>query len=545
MNSKKISVFAIFALAIMLAVLFSGCIKEEEPSGEISMTDIDRMASEITENVNLNDPTVSISTKLLADDPSKEIELESVDVTTIQYVYNFSITADRTMDDTLVVVGKDASGEIVYDKTEPIHLGSGETQFFMVYIPVHKSDGQIIEDLTLTFKTLDEESIEVETRIKTDKKPYAVSDKLKKTFASFDGDKDGKLSESERQTWWDWVEENVEGKKDEFDDYTKMPDETVYEGGGDCEDMAVLNAEFYKSHGYEVQIEIVATEGSDGYDHALTRVKIGDEWVIVDNAAGSEVGDTIKVREEPYPVDYSLEQFFRATVHPIKVRNIDGNVNGYDIDEDGKADIVTRDSDKDGVVDTYEFYKDGKKIQERHFEDGELIKTDYYDEDGNLISGEAPEQEVSPKVVGSKSEYQLECERIYDKLVELNAKRENIYDSFPECPEGGLHKGEEIAYWMSRMEGHKQVKEIYEEAYYNEQKVIPPNGTEDLHNFLKYLQCIVDCAEDQMMDAKLHGGGGKNEVAKCEEAMEYYDKLQMEIYNNTGLEQRSITVYRR
>ncbi|MBL7118186.1 MAG: hypothetical protein ISS94_05330 [Candidatus Syntrophoarchaeum sp.] len=95
------------------------------------------------------------------------------------------------------------------------------------------------------------------------------------------------------------------------------------------------------------------------------------------------------------------------------------------------------------------------------------------------------------------------------------------------------------------MEGHKQVKEIYEEAYYNEQKVIPPNGTEDLHNFLKYLQCIVDCAEDQMMDAKLHGGGGKNEVAKCEEAMEYYDKLQMEIYNNTGLEQRSITVYRR
>jgi hypothetical protein len=73
-----------------------------------------------------------------------------------------------------------------------------------------------------------------------------------------------------------------------------MPDETVYEGGGDCEDMAVLNAEFYKSHGYEVQVGIVATEGSDGYNHALTRVKIGDEWVIVDNAAGSELGDTIK-----------------------------------------------------------------------------------------------------------------------------------------------------------------------------------------------------------------------------------------------------------
>ena len=398
------------------------------------MTDIDRMTSEITENVNLNDPTVSISTKLLADDPSKEIELESVDVTTIQYVYNFSITADRTMDDTLVVVGKDASGEIVYNKTEQIHLESGETQFFKVYIPVHKKDGQIIEDLTLTFKTLDEETIEVRTRIKTEKKPYAVSDKLKKTFASFDSDKDGKLSESERQAWWGWVEENVEYTTDKFDDYTKMPDETVYEEGGDCEDMAVLNAEFYKSHGYEVQIGIVATEGSDGYNHALTRVKVGDEWVIVDNAAGSELGDTIKVREEPYPVDYPLGEFFRATVHPIKVRNIDGNVNGYDIDEDGKADIVTRDSDKDGVVDTYEFYKDGKKIQERHFEDEELIKTNYYDEDGNLIAGEMLEPEVTPKVVG-RDEYRLEVGRIVDKWEELTEN--NLHVNFPIYEEYG------------------------------------------------------------------------------------------------------------
>ncbi|NQE04518.1 hypothetical protein C5S32_01490 [ANME-1 cluster archaeon GoMg1] len=39
MNSKKILGFAIFALAIMLAVLFSGCIREEEPSGEICNND--------------------------------------------------------------------------------------------------------------------------------------------------------------------------------------------------------------------------------------------------------------------------------------------------------------------------------------------------------------------------------------------------------------------------------------------------------------------------------------------------------------------------
>jgi hypothetical protein len=548
----------------VLVSLFSGCVGEEEPSGEISMTDIDRTASEITENVNLNDPTVSISTKLLADDPSKEIELESVDVTTIQYVYNFSITVDRTMDDTLVVVGKDASGEIVYNRTEPIHLESGETQFFEVYIPVHKRDGQIIEDLTLTFKTLDEEIREVKTGINTEKKPYAVSDKLKKRFASFDSNKDGKLSEGERQDWWDWVEEHVNRVPDEFSDYTKTPDETVNEGGGDCEDMAVLNAEFYKSHDYEVQILYVATDKVGAYkgkrDHALTRVKIADEWMVVDNAAGSRLGDTIETPAIPHPVDFSLEHYLR--IRPIKGEKIDPDaidIVGYDFNYDGKPDLVSFDLNKDGVVDTYEFYKDGKKIQERHFEDEELINTDYYDEDGNLISGETPKsEEVSPKGVGSTSAYQLECERIHNKLAELNAKRNNIYESFPEFREGGTEEG--IACWTSRMEGHKQIKEIYEEAHYNEQMIIPPIGTENLHNnFLNYSQCIVDCAEYQIEESKFMVEAWTTDsvaasaaahryydkaIAKSNEAYEYYENLQMEIYNNTGLERPySITVF--
>ncbi|CAD6494319.1 MAG: hypothetical protein CHKLHMKO_00696 [Candidatus Argoarchaeum ethanivorans] len=332
-----------------------------------------------------------------------------------------------------------------------------------------------------------------------------MSDKLKETFASFDSDKDGKLSKSERQTWWDWVEENVEYMTDKFDDYTKMPDETVYEEGGDCEDMAVLNAEFYKSHGYEVQIGIVATEGSDGYNHALTRVKVGDEWVIVDNAAGSELGDTIKVQEELHRVDYSLEKFFRATVHPIKVRNIDGNVNGYDIDDDGKADIVTRDSDQDGVVDTYEFYKDGKKIQERHFEDGELIKTDYYGEGGDLISGEMLEpEEVSPKVVETKSAYQLEVDRIWDETGELWDKAEDI--DIKRLFAKVQDKQEDIHYrhrvidvwcgydaWINR---DKVVLDLYKKAYNDEQKVTPPEGAEYLHNcYLNHLKYFIEFCE--------------------------------------------------
>lgn len=160
--------------------------------------------------------------------------------------------------------------------------------------------------------------------------------------------------------------------------------------------------------------------------------------------------------------------------------------------------------------------------------------------------------EVGQEVVGSKSAYQLECGRIHGKLAELNAKRDNIYGSFPEF---SPYRGEEarIACWIYRMESHKQIKEIYEEAYYNEQKIILPKGTEELHNnFLKYLQCIVDCAEYQITETKLYSECDDRTAhryydkacAKSNEAYEYYDKLQMEIYNNTGLERPcSITVF--
>jgi len=51
--------------------------------------------------------------------------------------------------------------------------------------------------ISVAIVAMDEEIREVRTKIKTEKKPYAVSDKLKETFASFDSDKDGKLSETE------------------------------------------------------------------------------------------------------------------------------------------------------------------------------------------------------------------------------------------------------------------------------------------------------------------------------------------------------------
>ena len=51
----------------------------------------------------------------------------------------------------------------------------------------------------------------------------------------------------------------------------------------------------------------------------------------------------------------------------------------------------------------------------------------------------------------------------------------------------------------------EQMKNAYEQAYYDEQKITPPEGTEDVHNnFLKYLQCKIG-AHDYAIKAKAAG----------------------------------------
>lgn len=51
----------------------------------------------------------------------------------------------------------------------------------------------------------------------------------------------------------------------------------------------------------------------------------------------------------------------------------------------------------------------------------------------------------------------------------------------------------------------EQMKKAYEQSYYDEQKITPPEGTEDIHNnFLKYLHCKID-AHDYAIKAKAAG----------------------------------------
>ena len=58
---------------------------------------------------------------------------------------------------------------------------------------------------------------------------------------------------------------------------------------------------------------------------------------------------------------------------------------------------------------------------------------------------------------------------------------------------------------IPRTSDDEQMKKAYEQAYYDEQKITPPEGTEDIHNnFLKYLQCKID-AHDYAIKAKAAG----------------------------------------
>jgi len=151
---------------------------------------------------------------------------------------------------------------------------------------------------------------------------------------------------------------------------------------------------------------------------------------------------------------------------------------------------------------------------------------------------------VSPKVVGSEDEYKSELKRVHDKLVELDAKDEEIWKNTPaecECPTFKDKEQTEaaIACFTSWLRRDEQSKEIYEKAYKDEQKRIALQKSENLYNnFLKYLQCVIDAYEYQVTGDKLVIESGSNEGyfdkanAKWDEADEYYNKLVDKINKN-------------
>ncbi len=72
-----------------------------------------------------------------------------------------------------------------------------------------------------------------------------------------------------------------DGKKRKvLDEYMQLPLDTFLRGGGDCEDLAALAADWLCFHGYETKIIAVFTRGNIG--HAVCAFKEGKKWSYID-----------------------------------------------------------------------------------------------------------------------------------------------------------------------------------------------------------------------------------------------------------------------
>ena len=120
------------------------------------------------------------------------------------------------------------------------------------------------------------------------------------TVGKFDFNSDGELDLYEAESFFYWVEENIKYRYDDENDpdglryleagmitsaqlgdgregidYWQTPWETLNEGYGDCEDMAILQAAFYDSFGIEAYVGLVNAKGYK-IDHAICIVRVGE-----------------------------------------------------------------------------------------------------------------------------------------------------------------------------------------------------------------------------------------------------------------------------
>ena len=119
----------------------------------------------------------------------------------------------------------------------------------------------------------------------------------------------------EAQEFFFWVEDNIACRYDnEYEgnpilgfkvgdggdggDYRQKPIETLTEKAEDCEDMATLEAAFYKHFGIEAYIVDVDAQDPEIVDHAAAIVKIGDHKEEFESVLGGllyyEIGEGIK-----------------------------------------------------------------------------------------------------------------------------------------------------------------------------------------------------------------------------------------------------------
>jgi len=69
-------------------------------------------------------------------------------------------------------------------------------------------------------------------------------------------------------------------KREVIDEYMQLPLDTFLRGGGDCEDLAALAADWLHFHGYEPKIIAAFAQGNTG--HAVCAFKEGKTWSYID-----------------------------------------------------------------------------------------------------------------------------------------------------------------------------------------------------------------------------------------------------------------------
>ncbi len=160
--------------------------------------------------------------------------------------------------------------------------------------------GNILKSKTENYKPVAEREIRSETiERESDLIPEEVAD----FFDTFDMDGNGKLSIGEAQEFFFWVENNIEYRYDdenaenpivgykigdgrEGGDYRQTPLETLTERAGDCEDMATLEAAFYRYYGIETYIVAIDAKNPGIVDHAAAIVKISDDKDVFEKFLG-------------------------------------------------------------------------------------------------------------------------------------------------------------------------------------------------------------------------------------------------------------------
>jgi transglutaminase-like putative cysteine protease len=145
--------------------------------------------------------------------------------------------------------------------------------------------------------------------------PELVTREIASFFDTFDSDGNGKLSIGEAQEFFFWVENNVAYRYDnenaenpiigfrvgdgrEGGDYRQTPLETLSEKAGDCEDMATLEAAFYRYFGIEAYIVGVDAKEPGIVDHAAAIVRISEDKETFQSILGGllyyEIGEGVK-----------------------------------------------------------------------------------------------------------------------------------------------------------------------------------------------------------------------------------------------------------